>query len=448
MLRMNFFIFVTVYRMFKYPPALMNKRIFAVSIFALLVVSLTGVYFGLYKNKNPEAPGKKERTETPSPEPELRYGMILDSLEVNKYTVVPNETFGAILGKYNIPHEQIHEITTLSDSIYDFSRIRAGKPYTVYCKKDSSNALKCFVYEASALDHYVIKFDSTIEIFKEQKKVDTTVKSMGGVITSSLYETLMENDASPELAVKLADVFAWQVDFFRIMKGDNFRVIYEELSVDGEPIEVGRILAATFEQNDTEYTAFKFKQDDKEEFFDKEGENVQGFFLRAPLKYYRVTSRYTKRRYHPVLKRYKSHLGTDYAAPRGTPILATGKGKVVEAGYTRGNGNYVKIRHNSTYSTQYLHMTRFARGIRRGVYVNQGQVIGYVGSTGLATGPHVCYRFWKNGRQVDPRYVKYTESDPVKEENRKAFEEYRDKMLEKLNAVPLKDKENLLSKVN
>ena len=252
---------------------------------------------------------------------------------------------------------------------------------------------------------------------------------------------IMENNMSPALVMKLSNIYAWTIDFFRIQKGDKFKVYYEERFVENEFVGIGRIWAAKFTHQSEEFYAFYFKEEGENfgDYFDEESKTLRKAFLRAPLNFSRISSRYSKRRRHPVTGRVKPHLGTDYAAPKGTPILSTANGRIVEARYKRNNGNYVKIRHNNTYTTQYLHMSKIKSGIRPGVHVRQGDVIGYVGSTGLATGPHVCYRFWKNGQQVDPFKTSLPPSTPVKKSKRKEFEDTKLIWMEKLEAISYPD---------
>ena len=234
----------------------------------------------------------------------------------------------------------------------------------------------------------------------------------------------------------LAELFAWQVDFHRIQQGDAFRVLYEEQLVEGEPFGAGRILGARFNHRGEDHYAIAFEMDGRTAYFDEEGQSLRKLLLKSPLKFSRISSRYSTRRFHPVQKRYKAHLGTDYAAPTGTPVLAVGDGVVLEAKRKKHNGNYVKIRHNATYTTGYLHLSRFADGMKPGKVVRQGEVIGYVGSTGLATGPHVCYRFWKKGQQVDPLKEALPPSAPVPDAYRDAFESARDQVLPRLKKTP------------
>ena len=229
------------------------------------------------------------------------------------------------------------------------------------------------------------------------------------------------------------DVFAWQIDFFRITPGDTYNIIYTEEVIDGEVVGVKDIKAARFTHNKKPFFAFSYDQGLGNDFFDDQGKSLRKTFLRSPLKFYRISSKYQKKRFHPVLKRYRDHLGTDYAAPRGTSIFSVADGKVIEARYTRNNGYYVKIKHNNIFSTQYLHMSKFAKGIKPGRLVKQGEIIGYVGSTGLATGPHVCFRFWRNGRQVDPyKQNDLPQGDPVNPQHLSAFNYVKEKYFERI----------------
>ena len=241
---------------------------------------------------------------------------------------------------------------------------------------------------------------------------------------------------SHELTNKFVDIFGWQVDFARLQKGDKFKLIYEELQVEGTPIGIKQINGIYFEHFNTPYYAFPFDQGDGIDYFDNEGKSLRKALLKYPIEFTRISSRYTLNRFHPVQKRWKAHLGTDFAAPVGTPIRSVGDGLVEEAQYKSNNGNYVKVRHNGTFTTQYLHMSRIAAGVKAGTRVKQGQTIGYVGSTGLATGPHLCYRFWKNGVQVDALKVDLPASQPVKKDYEAAFNKIKEELTNKLNSIP------------
>lgn len=344
--------------------------------------------------------------------PTVEYGIETDSFAVYKDVIKPNEFLSIILDKYHMSGADIHELATESEKVFNVNKFRAGNSYTVMCSKDSTGKAQCFIYEPNAIDYVVFDMRAdTVAIYKGQKEVTTEIKTASGVINSSLYQTLVDAKVSPVLAIEMANVYAWTIDFYRIQKGDWFQIIYEEKSVEGESIGVGKVLAANFNHYSNDYFACYFEQDSIGDYFDAEANSLRRAFLKSPLKYGRLTSGFTMRRFHPVQKRNKPHLGTDYAAPSGTPIMATGDGVVIASAYSKYNGNYVKIRHNSTYTTQYLHMSK--RAAKVGQRVTQSDVIGYVGSTGLATGPHVCYRFWKNGSQTNHLKEDFPPSKPV-----------------------------------
>lgn len=371
------------------------------------------------------------------------YGIEVDTLSVEKSEVQPNQSFSEILLNYGVEYPRIHSLVGMSKDVFDVRYIQAGKPYTaILNQKDSSSTLTHLVYEKSLTEYVVFELSENDTVFAGQKAVTKKVKEASGVIEGSLYLTLQNQDLSPVIAVKLSEIYAWTIDFFRIQKGDYFQVIYEEIYIDDTVYAgTGRIIAANFNHFGGDNYAFEYVDTAQgwPEYYDDAGNSLRKAFLKAPLSYSRISSRYSPRRFHPVQKRWKAHLGTDYAAPRGTPIMSTADGVVDRAGYTSGNGNYVKVRHNSVYSTQYLHMSKIAKGMKPGTRVKQGQTIGYVGSTGLATGPHVCFRFWKNGKQVDPFKQKLPDAEPIRDDIKADFLESMKPMklrLEKLLPVP------------
>ena len=361
------------------------------------------------------------------PQPNI-YGLFTDSLTQFDGVVKKNETLTDILLPHSVSYQQVSEISKIARDTWNVRKIQKGRKYIVFSSTDSIKSVKYFIYENDPINFVVVDLSDSINITKGQKDIVVKERRVAGEIKSSLYLALKEQKVSDLLALKLAEVYAWQIDFYKIYKGDKFKVLFEEEYVNDEFIGVGKIIAADFQQKGYDYYAFYFEQDGKEEFFDEEGKSLQKTFLKSPLKFSRVTSGYSRKRYHPVLHRFKAHLGTDYAAPTGTRIYAVGDGTITEARYKRNNGNYVKIRHNGTYSTQYLHMSKIAKGIRPGVKVKQKQVIGYVGSTGLATGPHVCFRFWKNGAQINHRKQKFPSSHPVSDENMVQYNIYMDSL--------------------
>jgi murein DD-endopeptidase MepM/ murein hydrolase activator NlpD len=369
------------------------------------------------------------------PPPKLLYGINIDSLDVIENVIRRNQFLGDILSEHNVSDGEIHELSQKSKDVYDVRKLVSRKKYTLLCSRDSIRKAEYLIYEPNNIEYVVYKIKDSIEVIKYQKKIDTLVSHVAGIIQNSLWETMTQAGTDPVLIHALSEVFAWQVDFYRIQKGDKFKVIYEQLMVENEPAGIGRILGAYFNHFGNDYYGIYFDQGNGISYFDEKGESLQKQFLRAPLRYNRISSRFTRRRYHPVLKRYKAHLGTDYAAPTGTPIRSVGDGIVTEARYAKYNGRYVKIRHNSVYSTQYLHMSGFAKGIREGVRVRQGQIIGYVGSTGLANGPHLCFRFWKNGQQVDALKIELPPSEPIMEKFREQYEVIKGKIIRELDKI-------------
>lgn len=366
-----------------------------------------------------------------------KFGLPLDSFNVIENSVQKNEFLAAILQPYNVDNITIANLARKSKPIFDVRRIAAGNDYTIFCTKDSVQKAVYFVYQPNAIDYIIYDLRDSITITAGKREVTTKVESASGVITSSLYEALDKSGADPALAMKLADIYAWSIDFYKIQQGDFFKVIYEQRYVKDEPVEPGQVKAAIFSHESDTFYAFYFAPDTTEagDYFDETGKSLRKAFLKAPLKFSRITSRFTMKRFHPVQKRWKAHLGTDYGAPTGTPIIATGNGTVIESFYNRNNGNFVKIRHNNTYTTQYLHMIR--RAVKKGASVRQGQVIGYVGSTGLATGPHVCYRFWKNGQQVDPYRQKFPAATPIPDKSLQAFNTFKAEQQQKLAAIAM-----------
>lgn len=348
--------------------------------------------------------------------PMIKYGLDISSFIVKEHTIKRNELFSDILGKYNVAYGTINMLVDGSREIFNLRKLQAGKSCTVLCEEtDSGLVARKLVYEENPVDFVVFNLEDSAYIYRAQNEVVRQTREVSGVINGSLYETLEANDINPALAVRMADIFAWSVDFYKIQKGDKFKVIYDEDVVDGVSTGIGDIHAIVFNNGGKDNYAFYYKKDKNGagDYYDEEGNSMKKMFLKSPVKFSRISSRFNLKRFHPVTKSVKAHLGTDYAAPYGTPILATADGVIEEARFKAYNGNYVKVRHNGQYKTQYLHMSKIAKGMRPGARVKQGDVIGYVGSTGLATGPHVCYRFWKDGKQVDPFKQKQMFAEPL-----------------------------------
>lgn len=364
-----------------------------------------------------------------------RFGIEAERFETVEREISRNETFAEILADYNIPYETVVRLADVARPVFDVRHLRAGRALRVYTD-DASGDARYLVYQRDPIHYVVFNLSDSLDVYEGRRPVRVEQRLVRGIINSSLYSTLDDEGVDPRVATKLAEVFAWQIDFFRIQKGDFFSVLFEEKLVDGEPVEIGRVVAARFNHFGEDYYGFQYDDGEQTAYYDDEGNSLRKAFLKAPLKYERISSRYTLKRFHPVQKRWKAHLGTDYAAAPGTPIYAVGDGVILEAQFRKHNGNYVKIRHNGTYTTGYLHMSRIAKGIRPGARVQQGDVIGYVGSTGLATGPHLCYRFWKHGEQVDPLREEFPSANPIPDAHRAAFERSRDALRVLLDEDP------------
>ncbi len=368
--------------------------------------------------------------------PVFLHGMVINNLHVVEDEVKRNQRFTDLLSGYTVPPTIMQQLNLLPRSIYDFRKIAAHKKYTLLVEPDSLKTVRAIVYEPNAVDYVVFHLKDSLLVETCQRRVDTLERQISGRIESTLSHTIEALNISHDLTNKFVDIFAWQLDFQRLQKGDQFKLIYEENLVDEVSIGIGRILGVYFEHSGNGYYAFPFDQGDGEDYFDENGNSLRKALLKYPIEFTRISSRYSKNRFHPVVKVFRPHLGTDFAAPTGTPIRSVGDGIIEEAQYKTNNGNYVKVRHNGTYTTGYLHMSKIASGITAGTRVRQGQTIGYVGSTGLATGPHLCYRFWKNGVQVDALQVELPPSMPVKTEVFPDFENVRNAIIKRLQLIP------------
>lgn len=380
---------------------------------------------------------KKEKL----PPIEREFGFVLNDYLVVKDTIKSGESFGLIMDKNGVGHGKVFEISEKVKDTFNPARITAGKKYMILRAKDSANTPQFFIYENDKINYTVVALGDSIYANKRKRPVTIKRREVSGVITSSLSEAIQAQGLSNLLVYELSNIYQWSIDFFRLQKGDQFKMVYHEKYIE-DTIFAGieKVDAAVFKHSEKPFYAFSYLTDTvsgRPDFYDEEAKALQSFFLKAPLNYSRISSRYTKRRFHPVQKRWKAHLGTDYAAPYNTPIVSTANGTVIASSYTSGNGNYVKIRHNNTYTTQYLHMTK--RAVRNGQSVKQGDVIGYVGSTGLATGPHVCYRFWVNGKQVDPYRQNLPSAEHIKDHLKDEYFAYIEPLKNELDNISYKD---------
>ncbi|MBP7497686.1 MAG: peptidoglycan DD-metalloendopeptidase family protein, partial [Bacteroidales bacterium] len=327
----------------------------------------------------------------------------------------------SILNNYKVDNNTIDLINRKSKGIIDLRKIKAGNNYTVLCSNDSSETVSFFIYEESPVNYIVFSLKDSIHVYAGKKAVKYIKKSIKGEIKSSLWNAMKESNTDPELAMKLSEIYGWTIDFFALQKGDNFKVIYEEISINDEIIGIGNILASVFNYNNKPYYAYYFVQDSIGDYFDENGNNLKRAFLKAPLRFSRISSRFSHSRFHPILRIARPHHGVDYSAPKGTPVYTIGNGTVIACGYSGGGGNTIKIRHNANYTTSYMHLSAYAKGIRSGKQVQQGEVVGYVGSTGLSTGPHLDFRVYKNGRPVNPLTIESPPGKPVDKSKLSAF---------------------------
>lgn len=334
----------------------------------------------------------------PSPSTDI-YGLTTDDFEILDDEINRNESFYIILNRNGVSPETIYEIQQKAKGVVRLNRMMPGQKYRLYRDKDGVFA---FVWHQSSTDYITINWKNDISIEEGSIPVETIVRSVSGTIHSSLASALMEQEVSQRLVVELANIYAWTVDFYSLQMGDKFKAVYEDRYVSGEYIGIGKVKAAEFVHRGQNLRAYYFHDGEQSGYYDQDGNSMRRMMMRVPFEYNpRISSSFSRNRYHPILKRNRPHYGTDYAAPTGTPILAAGDGVVTEAQRRGGNGNIVQIKHNSVYRTAYLHMSRFGSGIRAGVRVKQGQVIGYVGQTGLATGPHLCYRLYKHNSPIN-----------------------------------------------
>jgi murein DD-endopeptidase MepM/ murein hydrolase activator NlpD len=424
----------------------MIKKVLSAAV-VLTVMSLAYFYTFEYSSIGVAELNKEVKSDSIAAEvlqaaPTILYGMVVDSFQVEEHAVKRNQSISDILLAYNVSHQTIFQLANVAKNVFDVRKIAPNKKYTViYQEQDSLPSATALVYEPNPEEYVVFNLKDSINVYVEKRPIEIREKAISGTIQSSLYEEILKNGGTPELVDLVADMYGWQIDFTKIYPGDQFKVLYTERTIEGKAVGVEEIIGAELIHYNNPFLSVAFDQGDGVDYFDEEGKSLRKAFLRYPVKFTRISSRYTAKRFHPVQKRYKAHLGTDYAAPIGTPIYAAGDGVITKAAYEKYNGRNVKIRHNSTYSTQYLHMNGIAKGISPGMKVKQGQLIGYVGKTGLATGPHLCYRFWKNGRQVDAMKVDLPPSEPITEDYLSNFNRYKGYVQAKLDEIPYPENE-------
>ena len=390
----------------------------------------------------PHEPSFKVEDVSQDHEVTLEYGLPVDSFLVEENTIQSGSSLSTLIGGLNIAAENIQSIIAKASAVFDLRKIKKGNTYKVFHSKDSSQ-VNYLVYEQNATDYILFTLVDSVRVEHKQKEIKINTKTTSGTIESSLWEAVIKGGANPMLAMELSEVYAWSVDFFGLQKGDKFKVYYETESVEGEEIGVNKVHAAWFKHYDKEYYAIPFYQDSVLQFFDENGKSIKKAFLKAPLNYRRIASGFSYNRMHPILKYRRPHLAVDYSAPTGTPVQAIGDGTVIHAKYSGGAGNYVKIKHNSVYTTGYMHLSGYGKGIRNGTRVRQGDIIGYVGSTGLSTGPHLDFRVWKNGKHIDPLKLEAPPAEPIKEENMDFYNQIRDIWVKELGKLKVNDIEEV-----
>ena len=367
-------------------------------------------------------PLQKEKGELSKPLPvkDFVYKIKTDSLNVRYGKVGSNQNLSSILAPL-VSNQLIDRIAKETKAIFDVRKIRSGAKYAFVLSRDSVPKARYFIYEINDVDFVVYDFRDSLKVYRDKKKVTKVVKTATGIISSSLWNAFAENKLDLNLGMSMADVYAWTVDFYGLQKGDHFKVLYEEYSVPDGVATTDRILASVFASGGKDFYAFYFEQAGRGEYFDENGQSLRRSFLKAPLRFSRISSRFTKSRIHPILRIARPHFGVDYAAPRGTPVVALGEGRIAEVGWHGGYGRFISIRHNTVYTTTYAHLSGYEKGIRPGVRVGQGQTIGYVGSSGLSTGAHLDFRVYKNGAPTDPLRMESPPADPVKQAYMKAY---------------------------
>ena len=374
-------------------------------IVVLMIIALAGIFI-YYQRAVPD------KTPVHAPPPPVAYGIRLDNMDIAYGTVASNQSLSSILSAH-VADSMIDHIAKDTRDVFDVRKIKAGNRYARISSRDTTGRTQYFIYEINPIDYVVYDLRDSLKVYREKKKVDRLIKTATGTIKSSLWNCFVENGLDVNLGLALSDVYAWTVDFYGLQKGDNFKVIYEEIYVDNKMVGIDRILASKFQSNGKDYYAYHFEQDGKGAYFDENGQSLQRSFLKAPLKFSRISSRFSRARMHPILRIVRPHFGVDYSAPRGTPVVSLGTGHVVDLGFHGGYGRFISIRHNSVYTTTYAHLSGYAKGLHAGSNVSQGEVIGYVGSSGLATGPHLDFRVYHNGSPVDPLKLESPPSKPV-----------------------------------
>lgn len=402
---------------------LFNKSLYIIHSSLLIVNCTLLITLLLFSCDNSDNKQKSKETKEIK-EPEFLYGICIDSLDVKLDTIKKNQYLSEIMKKQNVDYGTIVHIERNHKDVFDIRKIKPGHKHTFLLSRDSLATPLFWIYEIDKTNFVVFSLTDSLTAWRDEKAVDIKTEHIEGVINTSLWNAIKDANGDANLTMELSDIYSWTVDFFGIQPGDTFKVVYENRYIHDECIGMGKILACYLNNAGSKHYAYYFEQNGNGQYFDENGANLRKAFLKAPLNYRRISSTFSNARRHPVTKVVRPHHGVDYAAPTGTPVVTVGDGTVIEKGWDKkGGGNYLKIKHNSTYTTTYMHLNGFAKGIQKGSKVKQGDLIGYVGSTGISTGPHLDFRLNKNGTYINPLTFNPPSAEPVSEDNKVAFEE-------------------------
>jgi len=415
-----------------------RKKYLIFVLLIILIIVFSVVFLRNYTNKTTcdKSTVYEENLIKKPKNPNKKFGLCIDSFRVENIKVKKNENLSELLLRKGISYSTIDKIDKISKPVFDAHKIRKNQPCYYLSSNDSLNKLEYFIYKIDPVEYVVYQLKDNLSVYTGKLPVTKKIKTAKGIISNSLWVCMEKNNINPLLALQLSEIYQWTIDFFGIKKGDKFRIIYEESYIEGKSVDISKIYACQFQHMGEDIYAFLFHQDSIPDYYDEKGKSLKKAFLKAPLKFSRISSHFTHHRYHPILRITRPHLGVDYAAAKGTPVHSIGDGIITRKGYQkRGGGNYMYIKHNSVYTTSYMHLNSYARGIHPGIKVHQGQLIGYVGMTGLATGPHLDFRVYKNGTPINPLKVKSPPVKPISKKNMTAFMALKDSLTTELNKI-------------
>lgn len=412
------------------------KRRLLLGVFLLVFLASVTIYINREHIYHPEDDSSINKLDSVDIEVEpctYLYGICIDSMDIKNDTIRSGEYLSGILEEYGVSAKTVNQMVQHADHVFDIRKLKAGNPFQVLCDQDSTHTARYFCYEKNKIDWVVFELTDSLQVITGSHPVKTTTKIGGAVIESSLWNAAVSHDISPQLAMDLSDIYQWTIDFYTIDKQDAFKLLYDEKSIDGQKVGFGHIHAAWFRKSGIENWAIRYTywngKDSITGYWDENGKSLKSIFLKAPLRYSRISSRFSNSRYHPVLHIRRPHHGVDYAAPTGTHVHAIGDGVVISKGWGGGGGNMIKVRHTNGYMSGYLHLSRYARGLHVGQRVKQGELIGYVGMTGVATGPHLDFRIWRHGKAIDPTKLGQNKGPDIEKKYKAGFLAVKDSVV-------------------